>query len=145
MVKCIDLKKMYGKRFKISLDDAAQYEVNGRNDPWMFMIPCKYGHIYPISDEYLGFYCESKNIKTRICREQPDIELVQDADVEGVFKFPPQKMEVIAKYARPKRKRQVSEKERKRLAVLSQNHSPFTSINGTKTGQESTISNKVVY
>jgi len=45
----------------------------------------------------------------------PEIELIQDGNFEGVFIFDLNQFEKIAKYARPKKRRRLSEKHRSRL------------------------------
>jgi len=113
----INLKDIYGKQYKIELDEAAKYEVNGKNDPWLFQIPCRYGHIYPYSDKFLAFYCIGTKTKGKIIREQPDIELVQDGDIEGVFLFTLDQFNTIAKHAKPKTKRRLSPEHKAKLIL----------------------------
>ena len=82
--KPLNLKELFGDRYKIAIDESAFCENESKRNPWYFQIPCKYGHIYPISDKYLGFWCNSGGIKARMVREVNDIELVQDGEGEGV-------------------------------------------------------------
>jgi len=114
-MSCINLKNSFGLKYKITLDISAIHEVGGRSDPWYFQIPCKFGHIYPYSDTMLAFYCMGYKIKHKIIRELPEIEIIQDGDVEAVFIFPLSQFEKIAKYARPKKRRRLSEKHHSRL------------------------------
>lgn len=109
----INLRELYGKRCKIGLDEAAQYESGGRNDPWLFQIPCKFGHIYPISDKFLGFWCEGIRVRARLRREHPEIEEIQEGDLESVFQFTRDQFDIVAEYAKPRRRRRLSEKQRK--------------------------------
>ncbi|PKK82038.1 MAG: hypothetical protein CVT49_15750 [candidate division Zixibacteria bacterium HGW-Zixibacteria-1] len=135
----INLKEQYGDRFKIDLDEAADCEGESRKDPWYYLIPCKYGDIYPFSDRRLAFLCNGAGIRSRLHKEQPEIEVHNWSDNgEAIFIFDPEQFHIIAEYAKPRRKRKVSQKERQRLVEMSRNHSPFASINGSKTGQEST-------
>ena len=135
----INLKEQYGDRFKISLDEAAFCEDESKKDSWYFKILCKYGNIYPVSDKKLGFHCTGERIRGRLHKDHPEIEVRNWSDNgEAIFIFGQEQIDIIAEYARPKRKRKISQKERLRLAELSRKHSPFTSINGSKTSQEST-------
>jgi len=114
-MNCINLKKILGKKYWIALDASAIHEVGGKSDPWYFQLPCKFGYIYPYSNTKLAFYCHGYKIKQRIIRELPEIEIIQDGDVEAVFIFPLSQFEKIGKYARPKKRRRLSEKHRNRL------------------------------
>ena len=115
MRKPIDIKRDYGDRYKVTLDEAARHEVNGRNNPWYYQIPCKVGNIYPYSSKLLAFYCEGTGIKARLLREQKNIKLIQDGDIEGVFLFTPDQFDIIAQYAKPRKRRRLSPEQRERL------------------------------
>jgi len=55
---CVDLKALVGKKFRLGRDPAygAQYGKRSRvEDPWLLIIPCKYGEIYPPGKETLAF------------------------------------------------------------------------------------------
>ena len=138
----IDLRQLYGEYFRIQLDEAAECEPGGRNNPWYYQIPCKFGHIYPVSDKLLGFWCESGTIRGRLHREHPEIDVTNwSDDGEAIFLFTPNQMDIIAKYARPKKKRKLSEEHRQKLAKAGrdalQKHRNLT-LMASKTGSEST-------
>lgn len=110
-MKPINVKALYGDKFKIGLDDAMDAHTP---DPWYYQILCQYGHIYPISDKRLGFFCESGNIKERLKREHPEIDIPQDGDGEGVFAFMLDQFEIVAKYAKPLKKRKLSPEQKEK-------------------------------
>lgn len=118
-MKPLNLKELFGKRFKIKLDEAAKSTVNGLKDPWLYTIPCKFGHIYPISNKCLGFWCTGVIINRRIQKDHPEIELVQDGDGEGVFRFTFDQFDTIAGYAKPKKKRRLSKEHKNKLLKAS--------------------------
>ncbi|MEW5924345.1 MAG: hypothetical protein AB1746_10190, partial [Candidatus Zixiibacteriota bacterium] len=121
----INLKEQYGDKFKIGLDEAASCEGESKKDPWYFLIPCKYGDIYPFSDRRLAFLCNGAGIRSRLQKEHPEIEVRNWSDNgETVFVFDPEQFNIIAEYAKPRRKRKVSPKERQRLSEMSRKHSP---------------------
>jgi len=62
----------------------------------------------------------------------PDIELVQDGDKEGVFRFTPGQFEIVAKYARPRRRRRLSKDHKQKLAESSSNHRFFSKKHGSE-------------
>jgi len=117
---CLNLYIIFAKTYKMAVDESAYNTSNGKLDPWYYQIPCKYGYIYPYSSTKLAFYCEGYKIKQKIIRELPEIELIQDGDIEGVFIFTPDQFDKIAKYARPKKRRRLSEKHRNILMESNQ-------------------------
>jgi len=141
-VKPINLQNLYGKRFKIVLDESASCPGESKDNPWYYQIPCKFGHIYSYSDKKLGFYCESGNIRNRLHREHPKIEVVNwSDDGEAIFLFTYDQFENVARYARPKRKKRLSQEHRRKLTnagtdALKRHRKSI--LNGTKTGQIST-------
>jgi len=141
-IKQLNLKELFEKRFKIAIDESAFQLGESKDNPWYFQVPCKYGHIYPYSDKVLGFYCESGNIRKRLNREHPGIEIINwSDDGEAVFLFTPDQFDLIAKYAKPKRKKRLSQDHRRKLTsagtdALKRHRKSIQ--NGTKTGQIST-------
>jgi hypothetical protein len=115
----LDLKEIYGHGYKIQCDESAPHFGGGRNNPWYYQIPCKYGHIYAYSDRLLAYYCDSGRIQEKLHREHPEIEVCQWGDYEAVFLFPPDQIHTIAKYARPRTKRRLSPEHRQKLANFS--------------------------
>ena len=106
----INLKAKYGKRYKIKRDEGATQEVKGRADPWYWQIPCPRGHIYPISDTHMGFWCDGTVTKGHLRRAK--VTMTLDGDTEAVFKFTPDQFETVAKIVKPLKKRQVSAEQR---------------------------------
>jgi len=115
----IDLKALFGRRYKITLDEAAGHEPGGKNDPWYCLIPCERGHIYPFSDRLLAYCCCGTKIRARLRRDYPELEVRQwSDDGEAVFLFTPDALEIIAEYAKPKRRRRLSSKQREQFVAV---------------------------
>jgi hypothetical protein len=115
----MNLKGLFGHRYKIQLDESAFCAGESKNDPWYYQIPCKYGHIYAYSDRLLAYYCDSGRMREKIHREHPEIEVCQWGDYEAVSLFTPGQLETIAIYARPRRKRKLSPEHCQKLANFS--------------------------
>ena len=47
---CINLRERFGQQYRIGFDEAAE----GKNDPWMMTIPCRWGIIYRHGAEMLA-------------------------------------------------------------------------------------------
>ena len=48
--ECIDLKGRFGSRYRVEYEESyeAQYRPGARTrDPWLMIIPCRFGHIFP--------------------------------------------------------------------------------------------------
>lgn len=113
-MECIDLKKKFGSLYKITVDPAA----NPRNtDPWYWVIPAKYGEIYPYGHNWLAAMVTYKLAK-QIKQEMSFLEIIQEASDFWVFKFNEKHFEEVAARIGAKKRRQYTpeqlEKARKR-------------------------------
>jgi len=147
-IQPINLKEQYGDKYRIEYDPAALCEGENKNDPWYYVIPCKYGHLFPVSNRIIAFLCESGKIATRLHRDHPEIQSSNwSDDGSAIFYFTPDQFKPISGYARPKRKRRLSEPHKKRLVKSGtdalKRYRNVTLID-TKTAQKSTISNGAV-
>lgn len=132
-MKPVNLRELFGSCYRTTLDEAAQYEPGGKNDPWYFQISCKYGHFYPYSGELMGFCCESRRIRDRFHKEHPEIEVRQWADDgEAVFLFTPEQFELVASYAKPRKRRRLSESHKRVLAESSRRYRFVSQTHGSE-------------
>lgn len=116
---CVDLKDRFSHRYRIGHDPAAKHEAAGMSDPWMFTIRCQFGEIYPYGGEKLAFHCTGNIVRQKVKEAFPDMEISNwTDDGEAVFIFHVDRLPEIAKFAKPRRRRQVSESERQRLAEI---------------------------
>lgn len=102
MMKPIDLRKQYGKTYRIEHDPAALHERAGKKNPWLFIIPCRKGHIFPHSNKHLALWWESS---ARLDVKTPALKLYQDGDGEKVYLFSPDDLDQIIPVAHPSRTR----------------------------------------
>jgi len=117
----INLKDQYGDRFKIDIDESAFCKKESPKNPWYFKIMCKYGDIYPVSDKKLGFHCTGEKIRGRLHKDHPEIEAQNwSDDGEAIFIFDQGQFDIIAEYAKPRRRRCLKNKDRQRLANAGQ-------------------------
>ncbi len=117
-----DLKALYGARFRITFDEAAEGRT-GRNDPWLMQIPCagKRVMIHLYGENLLAVQCDNRpSIAKRLA--ELGLRLVQDGDVEKTFVFPVELFEQVAAIVKPRRRRVLSEQQK---AVLAHHRSPF--------------------
>ncbi len=102
----IDLKTLYGDKYKITLDPAAKLERGGRHDPWQYVLPCRYGEIYPFNDRQLAIMVIGSKKVTEL--KWDGFHLHQDADGEAVFLFTLDRFDEVAKMAKAKMKKRIS-------------------------------------
>jgi hypothetical protein len=122
----IDLKRRFGKKYRIFMDEAWKAEDSQSNPdkvkdkPWYYEIRGKYGVIYLYGANKLAVRITGNRIKSRIKTEYRNIlSLYLEAEDESIFLFNPENFEIVAKLIKARRKRQISEKERLRLRNIS--------------------------
>jgi hypothetical protein len=117
-MKPLNLKEMFDDRYRVVFDESVKGEPGARSDPWNYIIPCRSGNLYPFSVTFLAFYCSARGIRTRLYNEHPEIEVRNwSDDGEAIFLFRPNQFDLIAKYAKPRRKRRLSAEHRKKLVL----------------------------
>jgi hypothetical protein len=105
---CIDLRERFSHKYRIGF-------AEGRNDPWMFTIPCRFGAIYPHGGEMLALELDGHSRIARKVASIPGFTLHQDGDDEKTFLFPVSLFEQVAAVVEPKRVRRLTEEQRTQL------------------------------
>jgi hypothetical protein len=118
---CINLKQMFGDRFKVAYEESYQADYGEgatREYPWYLQISCQHGHISPWDGTRLAA-CTSTNsqIATRL-RKLPflDREATQDGDdgINAVFDM--EHFEEVARIIKPRKRRRLPEGQRQAAA-----------------------------
>src|SRR4051812_47664134 len=111
MAACINLREQFGRQYRIGHDPAYAAEHGGRgrtDDPWLQILLCRRGHIYPHGGDLLGVATNSRGSTATAIATLPGVIVVQDAD-DGINAiFPLSMFEQIAQLIKPRRKRQLS-------------------------------------
>lgn len=110
----LDLRALYSDICRIGHDPAASHEPRGRKDPWLYVIPCRSGHIYPHSDSQLALWWESS---ARLEVRYTFLTLYQDGDEEKTYLFDPEHFPEVAKLAGARRRRTLDPAQRE-AAIL---------------------------
>ena len=85
MSGCVDLRERFGSRYRIRADESAA--CPSRNtDPWLWIVPCQYGEIYPYGGQHLCVLVKSAKVANEM-RSWPELNLLQDSDDAVVFRF----------------------------------------------------------
>lgn len=103
----IDLKANYGNCFRVKRDECGDQ-----------LISHKWGHFFAHSDKELACFIKGNRKFSIIEAQFPEIRATQRGDQEIIFIFDPALLPGLARALKASRKRQVSERERKRLADI---------------------------
>ena len=131
----IDLKKRYGKKYRIFMDEAWSVETAESNPdkvkekPWYYEIIGKYGTIYLYGTNKLAVRITANRVKARIKTEYHDIlELHLEAEDESVFLFNPVNFEIVASLIKARKRKQLSGEHRSKLIKAGSNFRYSTGV-----------------
>jgi len=117
--KCINLKEMFGDRFKIDVDEsyyAERPEFRAVELPWLTIIPCRNGHICPWGGSNLAACTNGSGAIAKRLKALPFTTVAQDgADGANVI-FDLAHFDQVAEIMLPRRRRRLSPEARQRLA-----------------------------
>ena len=107
---CIDLKEKFGRRYRVA------YEDSYFADPWLLIVPCRYGHIFPHGGNLLAASVDGHPNVAGVLRRLSCCQIHQDGDFgEVTVIFDVADFAKVARIIQPRRRRQVSAQERDRL------------------------------
>jgi len=112
-VQPLNVKELFGNRYRIECDPAAKSEPYGRRNPWNFIIQCKYGEIYPFSDQLLAVLVVGPKKVAQLRRV--GYTLHQDADGEAVYLFPADRFDDVARLVHPRKRKRISTEHLRKL------------------------------
>ncbi|MGA2035031.1 MAG: hypothetical protein ABSG68_22505 [Thermoguttaceae bacterium] len=125
----MNLRERFGRRYRVEYEESyfAQYGLNARvDDPWLQIIPCQYGHIYPWGVDRLAASTDRRGGVARRIAALAFIEVWQDGDDGITALFPLDKFDEVAALMKPRRRRQMTEEQRRaaveRLAKYAFTH-----------------------
>lgn len=105
MIKPIDLRKEFGHRWQVGLDEAA----GGRwTDPWLYKIECRHGEIVPWGDDTLAASTTGRGAVAKRLVRLPDVEVVHDGSDGATVVFFRRSIRAVAGLMKPRRARKAS-------------------------------------
>ena len=108
------LKALYGDRYRVGLDPAA----DGWRDPWMMTIPTRTGEVYPHSPAYAAVEVKARCYSIiRPFRERFAVH--QDGSDVVAFLVPWAELDDVLPLLKPYRQRRLSAAERERLITAT--------------------------
>jgi hypothetical protein len=120
-MECVNRKERFGKSFRVAYDESyrAQRAPCGRGkDPWLQIIPCRHGHIFPHGGKLLATSTDRREATARKLVVLPGVTVHQDGSDGVTVLFPVDQFDAVAALLLPRRRRVVSEAERERLRTL---------------------------
>ena len=118
---CVNLRERFGRRYRVEYEESyyAQYGPHARvDDPWLQIIPCQRGHIYPFSGSRPAATTNARGATARRLAAFDFATVHQDGSDGVTALFPVERFPEVAELMKPRRRRHVSEAERARLAAL---------------------------
>jgi hypothetical protein len=115
---CTDLREFAGERYRVwnETENRKAYE---RDDPWDLVIPGIQGFVAPHGGELLVACTNSQLLGKRILKKLPGAILHQDASDGMNILFHLSYFSQIAEFLRLKKRRRLTEEQKKVLAVHS--------------------------
>jgi hypothetical protein len=118
---CINLRERFGDRYRVRHEESHhhQYGDHARvDDPWLQIIACRHGHIYPQGGKMLAASTNKRGSVAGALVRLECTTILQDGGDGVNVAFHVDHFDEVAAILKPRRKRQVSDKERTRLAAM---------------------------
>ena len=112
--QCVDLKATFGNRYRYEWDAAywaERSEFRAVEAPWLTIIPCKFGKIFPWGRRLLAAYCPAGGAKRNELLRLDCVKVAQGGGSEVVVTFDVADIDRVAKVMKPRRRRQHSAEE----------------------------------
>jgi hypothetical protein len=104
-------------RLKIDLDPSAELDTEREIRPWYIRVSGRHGFISPWSSDRLAVFCSSTRLFDRLL-SIPDVTPIQVGDQELRATFPPSRLEEVATAIKARRKRSITDEQRRHLASI---------------------------
>jgi hypothetical protein len=121
----VNLREHFGDRYQIGYDPA-YYAEHGEHprfdDPWLQVICCEHGQIYPQGGERLVASTYRRGSVARRLTRLECCAIEQDGDDGVDVSFNVADFDTVAAIIRPKRRRRLSEAQQTALSEAGRNH-----------------------
>lgn len=118
---CIDLKKMFGDRFRIGIDESyfadTGSSTRSNRDPWLWLVLCKHGEVLPWGGDLLAVSTGKRGAIAGRLEKLDCTTIVQDGDDGVTFTFPLDCFDHVAEVVQPRRRRQFTTEQRKTMGA----------------------------
>ena len=105
MNDCVNLKERFGDRFKVELEEAHRAETVDRptEAPWLMVIPCDHGHIYPHGDSILSAYSDRPGARKKL-KGMACCTIHQEGEKEVTVNFDVKDFDQVAEVMKPRKR-----------------------------------------
>ena len=119
-MECINLQEQFGTRYRVTFDAAysPKHVPRDKLDPWAMQIPCQRGIVYPHGGDVLVAEVEGRRVTANRLRQLDCTTTYQEGDSFLAVTFHAADFDEVAAIMKPRRRRQVSDAERQRLASI---------------------------
>jgi hypothetical protein len=111
-VSCVNLLALFGDRYRIAWDPAADSRCS---DPWLQLIPCRWGVIFPHGGNKLAVEVDNHNRYAKQLAALPGLRVWQDGTTEKTYVFDVSHFEAAAAIVQPRKRRSLSPGHNARL------------------------------
>ncbi len=115
-LRCIDLKRQFGRRYRVRCEEGKARI----SDPWLAVVECRHGHIYPHGGDQLGAATLRRGPVAKRLAALECTEVVADADDGVNVVFDIADFAAVAAVMKPRRRRVLSAEHRLKLHAASQ-------------------------
>ena len=118
MATCLNLKELFGDRFKLDVDEgfyAERPEFRRDEEVWLTHILCQHGHIGVWGDDLLVACTNSAGSVAKRLAALSFTTVVQDGSDGLNATFPVEHFDKVAAIIKPRKRRRLSEEQRARL------------------------------
>jgi hypothetical protein len=115
-MECINLKERFGRRFKVRYEESYRAQHGPRawvDDPWLQIIPCQRGHIFPWGPSTLAASTNGRGPTARKLAALDFATVHQDGTDGLTVLFDVAHFEAVAEIMQPRRRRTLSPEARK--------------------------------
>jgi hypothetical protein len=112
---CINLRERFGDAYRIRHEEsyaAERSEFRAAEEPWLQIIPCRHGHIYPHGGNLLAVSTDRRGIMARRLMALGCLTVAQDGSDGINATFPVEAFDQVAAIVRPKRRRRLTPEHR---------------------------------
>ncbi len=138
---CINLKERFGDRFKVEYEESYFAERSKRTveDPWLMILLCQHGHVYPHGGEILVASTDRRGSIAKRLAKLDCVTVLQDA-ADGInAAFHVSSFDRVAEIMRPRKARRLSPEQRARLAEAGRNFRFSAGAQAPENGPESHV------
>ena len=116
----INLQEQSSTRYRVALDAAynPKHVPRDKLNPCMMQMPCQRGVVYPHGGGLLAVEVEGRRVTANRLRQLDCTTTFQEGDSFLAVTFHAADFDKVAAIVKPKRRRQVSDAERQRLASI---------------------------